>query len=113
VTGEEREIRAFLRKRVLAIEALSWEEMDRYGKRTEDFTTLSGNTYRVESCAFWDMGEWASGMEIYAKARSSSGWRRLWAYKDAGCRGGPTDPVPAPPRGWTRRRWWQRPWGTK
>jgi hypothetical protein len=110
-TGEEQEVRQFLRERVRAIEALSWEELDRYGKQTESLTTATGNTYRVVSRAYWDMEQWASGMEISAKAYAPSGWRRRWPYTAVGGRGGPTDPVGEPPTGWTapRRRWSQRP----
>ena len=111
---EEQEVREFLRERTKAIQSLSWVELDRYGKRTEHFRTRTGTSYRVVSRAFWDMGEWKSGIEIYVKARAPSGWHRWWRYKESASRGGPNDMVGEPPPGWKprsrldRRRHWRR-----
>lgn len=105
---DEQAIQRFLRGRVAEIEQLSWQQLDEYGTRTEEFTAPSGTRYRIRTQAFWDAEQWGSGMEIGAYAYAPNGWRRRWAYKAWGTRGGPTDPVPAAPAGWTRRRWWQR-----
>jgi hypothetical protein len=94
------EAEAILRPRLEALTGLSWIEMDAYGEKEETVESPSGRRFRVVTGAFWDMDEWASGMELYAKAYPESGRRRpytLWAS-----RGGPGDPVPEPPPG--RRR---------
>ena len=100
------ELEGILQDRLAALEALSWIEMDSYGERVEPVTTASGERYRVVTGAFWDMDEWASGMELYVKAYATSGLRRLFPFKLWASRGGPGDHVPEPPAGWepTRRR---------
>jgi hypothetical protein len=57
----------------------------------------SGRRFRVVTGAFWDMDEWASGMNLYARAYAASGLRRWFPYKLWGARGGPDDPVPEGP----------------
>ncbi len=88
---------AILRDKVEAIAALSWEELDAYGSRVEEVVASSGRRFRIKSWAFWDMEAWRSGMYVIAKARPTKGLRRFWSYKDVRVRGGPDDPVPAPP----------------
>jgi hypothetical protein len=101
---EASEATAILRLRLDALERLSWTEMDAYGESDETVHSPSGRRFRVVTGAFWDMDEWASGMELYAKAYASSGWRRRFPYKLWSSRGGPEDPVPEPPPGWTPER---------
>jgi hypothetical protein len=79
---EQEEVRQLLRRRVRTLEELSWEELDAYEDRTEEITTASGKPYRVVSGAFWDMGEWASALEIFAKAYPARGWRRWFPYTE-------------------------------
>jgi hypothetical protein len=90
------EAESILRPRMEAMTRLSWVELDAYGEREETVESPSGRRYRVVTGAFWDMEEWASGMELYAKAYPESGRRRrpytLWAS-----RGGPDDLVPERP----------------
>jgi hypothetical protein len=95
---------AVLRPRLEALERLSWAEMDAYGEREEYVESAGGRRFRVITGAFWDMKEWASGMELYAKAYTESGWRRRVPYKLGSGRGGPDDPIGEPPPGWQRRR---------
>ena len=97
---EKAEAEAILRPRLDALYAMSWRELDCYGEKEEVVTTPGGRTFRVVTGAFWDMDEWASGMELYAKAYPESGLRRWFAYKLWGDRGGLDDPVPKPPDGW-------------
>jgi hypothetical protein len=108
-TPEEEAVRQVLRERVRHIEGLSWEELDRLQDHTE-LVTISGEEYRVVSGAYWDMEEWYSGMNIWARAYAPHGWRNRFPYREHGVRGGPTDPVPErpahlPPR---RKRWFKR-----
>ena len=100
----EREAKEILRPRLEALERLSWAEMDAYGEKEETVEAPSGRRFRVVTGAFWDMREWASGMELYAKAYTESGWRSRFPYKLSSSRGGPDDPVPNPPPGWTPER---------
>jgi hypothetical protein len=79
------------------IALLSWEELDAYGERHELQTAPSGWTFKVRSRAFWDMDEWASGMNISVKVHSLRGLRRLWGYKAWRTRGAPDDAVPERP----------------
>jgi hypothetical protein len=78
--------------------AMTWEELDAYGERVENVTAASGRTFRVKSFAFWDMDEWASGLNISVKAYAQNGLRRVWGYKAWKTRGGPDDLVPPRPR---------------
>jgi hypothetical protein len=91
---------AILRPRLEALEGLSWAEMDAYGEKQEFVRSPGGRQFRVVTGAFWDMKEWASGMELYAKAYAESGWRRRFPYKLWVSRGGPDDPVGEPPPEW-------------
>jgi hypothetical protein len=54
-----------------------WEELDAYGDRVETVRALSGHDFRVSSRAFWDMAEWASGMEISVTVHARTGVRRV------------------------------------
>jgi hypothetical protein len=45
------EAKAIAKRKAAEIQALSWEELDAYGKREEKLTTLSGATWRVKSLA--------------------------------------------------------------
>jgi hypothetical protein len=95
--ADDAEIRSLIQERVRSLAALSWQELDRYGERTEDVTTTSGIRLRLISCAYWDMEAWASGMELCVKAYPSAGLRRWFPYVARGTRGGPGDPVPQRP----------------
>jgi hypothetical protein len=99
-----KEVEIILRQRLDALAALSWPELDSYGERDEVLTTPSEERYRVVTGAFWDMDEWASGMELYAKAYAGSGLRRRFPYKLWAARGSEEDPVPEPPAGWKPAR---------
>lgn len=61
---DEKGVRAFIRGRVEAMRTLAWEELARYGSRTEQFRTRVGSPYRVISKAYWDVGERSSPIEI-------------------------------------------------
>lgn len=63
---EEDEAFAILRPRLEALTRLSWLEMDSYGEKEEADESPSGRNFRVVTRAFWDMDEWASGMELRA-----------------------------------------------
>jgi hypothetical protein len=76
------------------IAALNWDALDRYGRQTEHVEAPDGTRLRVESQAYWDMDDWASGINIRVKVRPSRGWRRFWAYAEDRERGGEDDPVP-------------------
>jgi hypothetical protein len=65
------------------LRSLSWDELDVYGKHTEEVTTPSGRQFEVVTMTFWDMERWASGMYLIAKARPRRGWRRVHAYKES------------------------------
>lgn len=49
--GDHREVCEFLSERVSEMKAMSWEDLDRYGQRTDTFHACSGGTYRVVSIA--------------------------------------------------------------
>jgi hypothetical protein len=101
----KREALEVLRPRLSMLERMSWTEMDAYGERVEEIVeSPSGRRFRVVTGAFWDMEEWGSGMEPYAKAYAPSGWRRWRPYKLWSDRGGPNDAVPGPPPGWRPQR---------
>ena len=87
------------------MEALTWEELDAYGKREETVTTPSGATLRMKSLAYWDMDEWASGLDIVVKVYASSGLRRFWPYKPYAGRGDHDDPVPKRPHAHEAAQW--------
>jgi hypothetical protein len=97
---EKREAIELLRPRLAALERLSWEEMDAYDEREEVAESPSGRRFRIVTGAFWDMEEWDSCMLLYAKAYSSSGWRRRFPYALWATRGA-LEPIPAPPADWT------------
>ena len=97
--GEKTEARRVIEQYRERFWAMSWEDLDSYGRRTEKIVTPSGRRFRVETIVSWDTEEWASGMNCVIKVRPSSGWRRFWAYTDWAARGAPDDPVPDPPQG--------------
>jgi hypothetical protein len=80
-----------------ALAAMSWQELDAYGRRTEEVTSPTGRRFRVKSFVFWDMEEWASGMYIIVKAYPPNRWRRPFGYSAVETRGGPDDLVPERP----------------
>jgi hypothetical protein len=116
--SEKDDAEAILRPRLDALTRFSWAELDAYGEKEEIVEAPAGQRFRVVTGAFWDMDEWASGMELYAKAYPELGSRRRRPYTLWAARGGPDDPVPLAPRGW-RRGWrvlgvqlgatWRRP----
>jgi hypothetical protein len=79
------------------IAALSWPELDAYGKRDEEVKADSGSVFRVKSHVFWDMDEWASGIQINVKVYAPRGLHHVRPYKASATRGGPSDPVPSRP----------------
>ena len=91
------EARALAQATAADIAALSWEGLDAYGKRDEQTTGESGRVYRVKSHVFWDMDEWASGIQINVKVYAPRGLHHVWPYKASAGRGGPSDPVPSRP----------------
>jgi hypothetical protein len=89
--------RLVARARAKEIASLSWEELDAYGKRTEEVVTPSGRQLRVKSIAFWDMEAWASGMYVIVRVRPGRGWRRFVGESAVETRGDYDDPVPERP----------------
>jgi hypothetical protein len=89
--------RLVARAKAKEIASLSWEELDAYGKRTEEVVTPRGRQLRVKSIAFWDMEEWASGMYVIVRVRPGKGWRRFVGESAVETRGDYDDPVPPPP----------------
>jgi len=79
------------------MEALSWEELDAYGKQEETVVAPCGARFRVKSLAFWDMEEWNSGLNIAVKVYTTKGIRRFWPYTAYADRGDYDDPVPKRP----------------
>jgi hypothetical protein len=104
--GDDAEREAFhiLRPRLDTLEGMPWAELDAYGEQEETVQSPSGRWFRIVTGAFWDMEEWGSGMELYAKAYGRPGRRRRRPYTLWSSRGGPGDPVPEPPLGWTPER---------
>ena len=92
------EARALAEQKADEIAALSWEELDAYDQCEESVAAPSGRSFRVRSRAFWDMDEWASGMNIHVKVSTRRGLTRFWGCKAWRTRGGPEDPVPERPR---------------
>ena len=97
---EKDEALAILRPRLEALTRMSWLEMDAHGEMEETVLSPGGRTFRVVTGAFWDMGEWASGMELYAEAYAESGPKSRRPYRLWASRGAPGDPLPEPPPGW-------------
>jgi hypothetical protein len=95
--GVGKEAKTIAMDKARSIAALSWEELDAYGKREETVTAPSGATLRVKSQAYWDMEEWNSGLDIVVKVYPTKGLRRFWPYKWGASRGWPDDPVPRRP----------------
>ena len=88
---------AFAQATAAQIAALSWEELDAYGKRDEEITGDSGSVFRVKSHVFWDMDVWASGIQINVKVYAPRGIHHAWPYKASATRGVPSEPVPSRP----------------
>ena len=87
--GEAHEATEIMRSRLAALERLSWAELDAYGEREETVESPTGRRFRVLTGACWETEEWRSGMELYAKAYATSGWRRNFPYTLSSSRGGP------------------------
>jgi hypothetical protein len=101
---EKRDALEILRPRLDALACKSWAELDAYDEQEESVESTAGQRFRDVTGTFWDMDAWASGMYVYAKAYTPSGWRSRFPYKIVVTRGGPDDPVPDPPPGWTPER---------
>ena len=84
--GDHEEVCGFLRQRIAEMEALPWDELGRYGHRTEAFRARSGSTYRVVSVA---RREVAGRINIEIWAWAEKGWRRWAPYFESGSRWGP------------------------
>ena len=93
----ENDPRLVARAKAKEIASLSWEELDAYGKRTEEVVTPAGRQLRVKSVAFWDMEEWASGVYVIVRVRPGRGWRRFVGESAVETRGDDDDPVPPRP----------------
>ena len=89
--------RLVARAKAKEIASLSWEELDAYGKRTEEVVTPIGRRLRIKSHVFWDMEEWASGIYVIVRVRPGKGWRRFLGESAVETRGDADDPVPARP----------------
>jgi hypothetical protein len=95
----ENDARLVAQAKAKEIASLSWEELDAYGKRTEEVLTPTGRRLRVTSNVFWDMEEWASRMYVIVKVRPGRGWRRFFGESAVETRGDNDDPVPPRPTG--------------
>ncbi|MFL5920942.1 MAG: hypothetical protein ACJ75Q_14315 [Gaiellaceae bacterium] len=93
----EEDPRLVARAKAKEIASLSWDELDAYGKRSEEVVTPSGRQLRVKSIAFWDMEESASGMYVVVRVRPGKGWRRFVGESAVETRGDYDDPVPRHP----------------
>jgi len=93
----EEDPRRLAQARANEIASLSWEQLDAYGKQTEDVMTPGGRRYRVKAHVFWDMEEWASGMYVIVKVYPIPRWCRFWGYSAVETRGDVDDPVPDRP----------------
>jgi hypothetical protein len=71
---------AILKRRASEIAQLPWDELDRYGTRTERLRLPSGRELNVETSVFWDMEDWASDMCVSVKA-SREGRLRTRIYR--------------------------------
>jgi len=58
--------------------------------------TATGRRFRVKSIAFWDMGEWESGMYVIVRVYPIPPGSLL-GYSAVETRGDEDDPVPARP----------------
>jgi hypothetical protein len=77
--------------------ALSWEELDSYEPRDEQVALPSGQTFRVNSKAYWDMDAWRSDMLVSVNVYALRGWRRYRPYTARALRGGEDLPEQPPP----------------
>lgn len=96
---EHEEVCHHIAERARTIADLPWEELDRFGKRTEQFVTRSEQTYRVVVHAFWNMGpdhRWETDVQVAVAAYAPSGWHSWWPLRANAVRSGPPD-VPKPP----------------
>jgi hypothetical protein len=100
---EKAEARQIIREWQERFWNMPWMELDAWGKQAEEVVSPSGSRFRVETSVFWDMKEWASGMNCTIKVRPKTGWRRWWAYSGWAARGSPDDPVPDPLPGRTTK----------
>ena len=75
------EVTELLTTNLERLRALTWDELDSYGKRRHEVAGPSGRRYEVTTNTFWDMEEWASGMYVIVKVRPRRGLRRAFAYK--------------------------------
>jgi hypothetical protein len=92
-----REGTAIAQQKAEEVAALSWDELDAFGKTVDEAVGPSGQRYRLTTFVFWDMEEWASDMYVIVKAAPTRGWRRYWPFKAVEVRGGPDDLVPEKP----------------
>lgn len=79
------------------IASLSWEQLDAYGRKSEEVVTPAGRRFCVKSIAFWDMEEWSSRMYVIVRVRPGRGWRRFVGEAAVETRGDDDDPVPERP----------------
>jgi hypothetical protein len=93
-SGTADEARNLAAAKAKSIAALSWSELDAYGKREEAVRSDTGRSFRVMSHVFWDMEDWESAIYVFVKVYPSSGWRRLWGYTAVETRGMEDDDPP-------------------
>jgi hypothetical protein len=97
VAATSEEARQLAQSKAADVAALSWEELDAYGKQEDSSASPSGVRFRVTTVAFWDMEDWRSDLYVITKVYPERGWRRWRPWKAVEVRGGPDDPVPARP----------------
>jgi hypothetical protein len=66
--------RSLAEAKLRELEALTWEELDSYGKRVEVAQAQNGRRCRVKSVAFWDMEPWESDMCVIVKVYDPPWW---------------------------------------
>ena len=93
---EAAEARALAHRKAQEVSALPWDELDRYGEKVEEVELPTGKKARVKICAFWDMDDWESDMNVIVKVYAPRGCRRYWPWKAARVRGGETLPTQRP-----------------
>jgi len=91
MSSAKADAKLIVRDREERLEAMPWRELIPYGTRREWVIAPSGRRFLVKTYTFWDMDEFASGMECGVRVYPESGWRRWWRYRGWVSRGGPDD----------------------
>jgi hypothetical protein len=98
VNVSEEDPRRLAQAEAKKIASLSWEQLDGYGKKSEEVVTPAGRRFRVKSIAFWDMEAWASAMYVIVRVYPIPRWHRFWGYGAVETRGGWDDDEAIPER---------------